>query len=71
MKILDSASVFNKKSKKEVKGKGIEFTHTDFTIKIGEFKKNAKNFMIFYVSLYFYIISAIINHIQFYHQKNF
>ncbi|CAD8175071.1 unnamed protein product [Paramecium pentaurelia] len=48
LKILDSASVFNKKSKKEVKGKGIEFTHTDFTIKIGEFKKNAKNVMIFY-----------------------
>ncbi|CAD8180042.1 unnamed protein product [Paramecium octaurelia] len=48
LRILDSASVFTKKSKKEVRGKGIEFTHSDFTIKIGEFKKNAKNAMIFY-----------------------
>lgn len=53
MRILDSASVFSKKSKKEVRGKGIEFTHTDFIIKIGEFKKNAKNALIFYVSLFF------------------
>ncbi|CAK81000.1 unnamed protein product (macronuclear) [Paramecium tetraurelia] len=53
LRILDSASVFTKKSKKDVRGKGIEFTHSDFTIKIGEFKKNAKNAMIFYVSCYY------------------
>lgn len=52
MQILDSASVFSKKSKKEIKGKGIEFTHSDFKIKIGEFKKNAKNAMIFYVRIF-------------------
>ncbi|CAD8084808.1 unnamed protein product [Paramecium sonneborni] len=47
MNILDSASVFSKKPKKESKGKGIEFTHSDFLVKIGEFKKNSKNMMIF------------------------
>lgn len=50
MKILDSATAIDTKPKKEIRGKGIEFEHSDFVVKIGEFKKNAKQtVLLFYV----------------------
>lgn len=38
MRILDSINGLEK-PKKEIKGKGISFEHSDFIVKIGEFKK--------------------------------
>jgi hypothetical protein len=57
MRILDSINGLEK-PKKEIKGKGISFEHSDFIVKIGEFKKYNKNMILMLV--YIFIIKGVL-----------